>query len=284
MRLQTSKYFCYAETAGRSGGRLCWRATCQGITRCSSSRRCAWDGKLNTSRPSHNIGLIDCPCLKKRIFNAVVSHGADYLNQNGRSPFAAEPRHSRKTLGKTWYKYDTKEIKGLDPLTGRAIIQFEKKFRNSYLRGEKYVDMIYIREIREQRMTIGNFPGYNRVLLTHQILQTIVRENNPSWKSSLSNVAGVYLVIDNLTGKLYVGSAYGGEGIWQRWCSYASNGHGGNKELRQILKLKGNKYCEHFQYSILEVFDLNTSEDYAFSREVHWKNVLLTRKFGYNKN
>jgi len=92
MRLQTSKYFCYAETAGRSGGRLCWRATCQGITRCSSSRRCAWDGKLNTSRPSHNIGLIDCPCLKKRIFNAVDSHGADYLNQNGRSPFAAEPR------------------------------------------------------------------------------------------------------------------------------------------------------------------------------------------------
>ncbi len=191
---------------------------------------------------------------------------------------------SRKTLGKMWYTYDTTEITGLDSLTGRAIVQFEKRFRNSYLRGEKHVDVIYIREIREQRMTISDFPGYNRVLLTHQILQTIVRENNPSWKSSLSNVAGVYLVIDNLTGKLYVGSAYGGEGIWKRWCSYASNGHGGNKELRQILKLKGNKYCEHFQYSILEVFDLNTSEDYAFSREGHWKNVLLTRKFGYNKN
>lgn len=191
---------------------------------------------------------------------------------------------TRKRRGKAWYVYNTSEVKNLEPLTGRAIVQFEKKFRNSYLRGEKYVETIFLQEIREQRMSVGDFPGYNRVLLPLRMLQTIVRELNPSWKSALSSVAGVYLITDNHNGKLYVGSAYGGEGIWQRWNSYAVNGHGGNKELRQILTEKGNEYCEHFQYSILEVFDLNTSEDYALSREGHWKDVLRSREFGYNGN
>ncbi len=101
---------------------------------------------------------------------------------------------------------------------------------------------------------------------------------------ALSNVSGVCLITDTHAGKQYVGSAYGGEGIWQRWCAYAKSGHGGNKELRELLHAKGRDYCHHFQYAMLEVLDLNVSDEYALKRESHWKNALLTREFGYNRN
>ena len=91
--LRTMKVFCYAEAAGRSGGRLCWRATCPGIPRNGSSRRCVWGGDLNAPRPSNHIGLIDRLCLKKRTFKLPRLLEANYFNKIGKSPFAAEPRH-----------------------------------------------------------------------------------------------------------------------------------------------------------------------------------------------
>jgi hypothetical protein len=186
--------------------------------------------------------------------------------------------------GKERFMYSTQEMKGLDHLTGKAIIQFQKTFRASYLRGPKYEDQLMLVGLRDQRMTIGDFPGYNSVLLSYRMLKTIVRESNPSWKTALSNVAGVYLVTDISNGKLYVGSAYGGDGIWHRWTVYSRNGHGGNKELRALLHKKKIGYVENFQFSLLEICDLNSSDDYVISREGHWKDVLKSREFGLNQN
>ena len=182
------------------------------------------------------------------------------------------------------YKYSTRELEGLDHLTGRAIVNFDKTFRQSYLRGVNYGNELVVVEIRNQRMTIGDFPGFNRVLLSQVMLRTVVREANPSWLAALANVAGVYVIVDNTTGRQYVGSAYGGVGIWQRWSAYAKTGHGGNKELRQLLAAKGDEHAKHFQFAILEVCDLNASDDYIIARESHWKEVLRTREFGLNKN
>lgn len=190
----------------------------------------------------------------------------------------------RKARNKTRFLYSTEELNGLDHLTGRAIIRFEKNFRASYLRGEKFADKLIVSEIRDQRMSVGDFPGYNSVLLSYRLLCTIIREDLPSWRSALSNVSGVYIITDNKTGKQYVGSASGGEGIWRRWTSYTKSGHGGNKELKQLLQQKRKNYVQNFQLSILEVCDLNSSEDYVRSRETHWKNVMRTREFGYNSN
>ena len=133
-------------------------------------------------------------------------------------------------------------------------------------------------------MSVGDFPGYNSILLSFRLLATIVREDHPSWKAALSNVSGVYVITDNKNGKHYIGSAYGGGGIWQRWKAYMKNGHGGNKELRKLLKDKGKDYAQHFQLSVLEVCDINASEDNVIARESHWKDVLRSREFGYNKN
>ena len=81
-----------------------------------------------------------------------------------------------------------------------------------------------------------------------------------------------------------VGSAYGGIGIWQRWSVYAKNGHGGNKELQTLLAAAGEDHCSKFQFSLLEMCDLNSSDRYILDRESHWKDVLKTREFGLNLN
>jgi hypothetical protein len=169
-------------------------------------------------------------------------------------------------------------------LQARRSLSLKKRFRASYLRGEKYVDQLFVVELLNKRMTIGDFPGYNSVLLSYRMLKTVIRENNPSWRTALSNVSGVYLIADTSDGKLYVGSAYGGEGIWQRWKSYTRNGHGGNKELRELILEKGEHHIKYFQFSLLEVCDLNSSDQYVLDREGHWKTVLKSREFGLNKN
>ena len=182
------------------------------------------------------------------------------------------------------YQYDTREVRGLEHLTGRAVIQFDKKFRASYLRGPKYSDQMLMVGLLEQRMTVGEFPGFNAVLLSHAKLKTVVRENIESWRAALSNVAGVYVITDRSIGKQYVGSACGVGGIWSRWCAYAKNGHGGNVNLRTLLHEKGAPQAEHFQYAILEVCDLNASSEFVIGRESHWKEVLQTRDHGLNSN
>jgi hypothetical protein len=172
---------------------------------------------------------------------------------------------------------------GLEHLGGRVIIEFNKTFRNSYLLSH-HEDKLFVAAIRDQRMTIGDFPGFNAVLLSHAKLKTLMRESHPSWRTALSNIAGVYVITDTTSGKQYVGSAYGGTGIWQRWAAYSKNGHGGNKELRRILNANGADHARFLQFSLLEICDLNASDDYIIGRESHWKTVLRTREFGLNSN
>jgi len=183
-----------------------------------------------------------------------------------------------------WFTYSTREVPGLEGLTGRAIVRFDKDFRASYLRGPTWADHMEVVAIREQRMTVGEFPGFNAVLLPIATLRTVVGQEIESWKAALGNVAGVYVITDNTDGRHYVGSAYGGDGLWNRWAAYAKTGHGGNKELKALLVEKGSDHAENFQFSILEVCDLNASDEFILGREGHWKAVLRTRDFGLNGN
>jgi len=186
--------------------------------------------------------------------------------------------------GWSGFIYSLKHLPGLEHLEGRAIIDFPKSFRASYLVGAKYEDQLIVNAIREEKLSIADFPGFNGVRLSFEMLASIIRQDNPSWRAALANIAGVYVIVDRTTGKQYVGSAYGGVGLWQRWNKYAKTGHGGNKELRQLLKKEGTEYVHNFQFSLVEVCDINASDDYILSRESHWKDVLLTREFGLNWN
>ena len=146
------------------------------------------------------------------------------------------------------------------------------------------IAQIQLSHILDKRVALADFPGFDQVSIDYKTLKHIVSDNIASWKSALSNVKGIYLIVDTSTGKQYVGSAYGDACIWQRWSSYAKNGHGDNVELISLLKKNGEDYKYNFQYSILEVCNINLGNDYIIARESHWKDVLLTRKFGLNKN
>ncbi len=180
--------------------------------------------------------------------------------------------------------YSTALVAGQDDLIGRIIVYHERRGRASYLKGKSDGGEFYISEIKERKLSIEEFPGYDSVWLTHNKLRIIIEQNIQSWFGALSNIKGVYLISDTVSGKLYVGSATGDNGIWQRWSSYAINGHGGNKELRKLLAGKQKGYETNFQYSILEIADSHASDEYILERESYWKNVLMSRRFGYNSN
>ena len=122
------------------------------------------------------------------------------------------------------------------------------------------------------------FPGFDRLVLDHAKLQAVMREHRyASWRTALGSVAGVYLITDTLDGRQYVGKADGAESIRQRWGAYATNGHGGNVELRGL-------HPASFRFSLLRVFDPATPTQVIDAAESHFKVALDTRRHGLNRN
>ena len=182
------------------------------------------------------------------------------------------------------YRYTLRPRAQTDELNGRLVVDYNRDARNSYRDAENCAVSMRVAEIRAEQLNIAEFLGYTQTMLTQQHLDTIVKQQPTTWKSALASVAGVYVITDRHTGKLYVGSATGEEGIWGRWCAYAQTGHGGNKKLRQMLVDHGDDYAANFQYGILETADSRATEKEILARESHWKQLLLSDKHGYNSN
>lgn len=188
------------------------------------------------------------------------------------------------------WKYETRLLDIQSDLIGRVLFYFKKEFRASYPTLELKATSgmspsdIYVSSIFDKKVAITDFPGFDNVNIDHETLRLIVSENILSWKAALSKVKGIYLIMDELTGKQYVGSAYGDDCIWQRWSKYAKNGHGENTELKELLCKNGEDYKFNFRYSVLEICNMSLGNEYIISRENHWKQILMTRKFGLNRN
>ena len=182
------------------------------------------------------------------------------------------------------FEYHTELLDIRKELIGRLIIKFNKTFRASYLRLESHYDQFNISEIFKEKLSILPFPGYENVNIDFNYLQTIVKNEELSWKTALLNIKGVYLISDRNTGKLYVGSVYGQEAFWTRWSQYINSGHGNNVDLKQLILQNGIEYSGNFSFSILEIRSSITDDLEIQQRESYWKEILLTRKFGYNKN
>jgi hypothetical protein len=189
-----------------------------------------------------------------------------------------------KTGEKGKYLYETKLLDIGNDLIGKLVVYFEKDFRASYLLMEKYLDKLSVCEIRRQEYKFDPFPGYTNVHIQFDMLKEILANNETSWETALSNVKGIYLISDTLSGKLYIGSARGNDAFWQRWAEYVKNGHGNNKLLKETILKNGKEYSSNFTFSILEIFGLSTMDDEILKKESFWKERLLTRKFGYNDN
>lgn len=215
------------------------------------------------------------------ILSLIFKNKGEWVFAGVYKSIGVKPGHIGNSKGFT-YKTELYDV-GKE-LIGRLIVSFEKDFRASYLKLEEHIEKFSVCEITRNPYKIESFPGYSNVHITFDLLRAIYAEEEYSWKTALSNVKGIYLISDKTNGKLYVGSAYGEFSFWNRWKQYVETGHGGNILLKELIKKNKYDYTNNFSFSILEICNINTMEDEIIKKESYWKEKLLTREFGYNKN
>jgi hypothetical protein len=186
--------------------------------------------------------------------------------------FSSQPRP-------TSHFYDLERINVLEELERRLIIQWDSPI--SWVQRKLDKEIVEIRP----KGFVREFPGLLDFTLPFSQLREIVKakDGNPEWVSKLSAVAGIYVILDRNTGLQYIGKAAGNEGFWGRWCDYAGSGHGGNKELRELLE-KYPGYEINFQISILRVMDKASHPREFDEAESLIKQKLGTRVHGLNSN
>lgn len=184
------------------------------------------------------------------------------------------------TLAPYNFKYRMEEAGGFDDLKERLVIRWSNAISwHQWIKNDMEVVEI------SPGLNYKHFTDYSEVVLSFDELCEVVQYEYSEWKSVLSAVKGVYLITDTLTGKLYVGSAYGENGIWQRWCEYvATGGHGGNKSLVGLVGQDAGYASKHFQFSILMILPKTVTAEEAIAKEQLFKRKLGTNAFGLNNN
>lgn len=179
-------------------------------------------------------------------------------------------------------------VESFESLTHRIVIEWGKStvsWCQDYYTNPKAV--IRIDEGFTDEDGVPRFVSYSDTILSFAELKAVIDspESNP-WHTALKSVNCIYLITDKKTGKHYVGSTYGEQGIYGRWETYAkTNGHGGNSQLMKIHKENPMYAQRNFQWSILEVLSINVTNDQAIARENLYKEKLMSRvPFGYNEN
>jgi len=175
--------------------------------------------------------------------------------------------------------YEHEELLEYKKYFGRLIVKYKNTSQKLTRRAISLIDECEVYEILPDIFDNDIFPGYDNVNLSWNDLSRVLQKD--SWKTALQNQKGVYLISDTSNGKMYVGSAYGERMLLGRWEDYAKTGNGGNKELKE---LSFDHIKQYFRYSILDIFKSTIKDELIISRETWWKEVLLTRNFGYNKN
>ena len=182
--------------------------------------------------------------------------------------------------------YEGEELKQYKSYFGRVIIKYRKTFQSQGRYYGSICDDLEVQQILPAIFDGNDFPGYDKVRLSYGQLETVLNRGKRDWIAALENQKAVYLITDKENGKMYVGSATSDYGmLLQRWRSYISNGHGGNKELIELVEKKGINYIKNnFYYSILENYNAKVDDHIILERESWWKETLQTRIFGYNSN
>lgn len=192
---------------------------------------------------------------------------------------------SRKTVNHA-ASYGIELLEESRPFIGRLKVQLKRPGRAKAVNLEKHYRDLVVVEIAPAPYAGEVFPGYEKIDVSFQVLETIFAIQRPDWKAAFESGKGVYLITDTSNGKRYVGSAYGGTGMWSRWACYIQTGHGFNDELTKIIAKGGKERArKYFRFALLEYRPMKTDDNSIIEREQYWKSVLLTRgDYGYNQN
>jgi len=177
----------------------------------------------------------------------------------------------------------------------RVIVDWTNKPQQFFYIDSKIIDEVEVSTVLAESYLLEGtaFPGFENLNVTYKRLKLNIDKQD--WKSALSSIYGVYVITDTNNGKLYVGSAYGKNGIYGRWKVYLmsgydkderENGEYPNKQLKKLVKREGMLYIQnYFKYTLLEVYPKNEiGKEKTLLRESYWKEVLETRRYGYNEN
>ena len=186
---------------------------------------------------------------------------------------------------------DNAEVRVLDrfaPFFGRLIVKIKKgnTFARYTFHLSTFLNQTKVKEILPCLYSGEDFEGYDRVFLPyHRLYDVFNGRIMPTYYEALKKITGVYCLTDTNTGKLYIGSASGEEGVAQRWGNYLDSKHGGNKKLKALHNKEGDDYFEkYFTFTLLEYFGLSYDPNKIIEREQYWKRCLDTIKNGYNDN
>ena len=120
----------------------------------------------------------------------------------------------------------------------RVVVRFHKNFQNGIVLAKKFIDKLEVIEVWNPDKTLDDktFPGYKNVSVSYRELKK--KLESPEWRTALSCRKGIYLITDRTTGKLYVGSAYGVNGILGRWKTYIKSGYDKNEVETANIRTK----------------------------------------------
>lgn len=180
------------------------------------------------------------------------------------------------------HRYLLAKVEGYEDLEERLVIEWGK----ATLSWHQWLVNKEVIELLPPGHRLAPFADYLDFTLTWDELRYLVQQMDAhrDWRSRLEAVAGIYLILDGLTGKQYVGSASGSGGIWSRWSEYARNGHGGNVILRDLVRADDESYPRNFLYSILQVLPKTLSRAEVLRWERRYKEKLGTQATGLNLN
>jgi hypothetical protein len=169
-------------------------------------------------------------------------------------------------------RYDLRRVDSLADYRAKVVIDWGLGTRTWVQRADKQAKPVV--EITEQNEP--RFPGFREFVRSIDELSSLPN----GWQQVLRSVKGVYLLVDVDSGQQYVGSAKGADSLLGRWTNYANGSDGGDVGLRAAAREGRRRY----QVSVLEMVDDHTPDEAIEQIESYWKNKLLTRRFGLNRN
>ncbi len=240
-------------------------------------------GQLETYQACQSKPILDCeymvsfigmPHSKARLYGVYK-----VLSRSRVGDICLPSSYKLKEDPENWF-YKLEKVEGFEDLEERVIIDWGQSIRSwhQWIKEKEVVEILPTGYARP-------FPGYLDFVLNFDELSRIFNypEANREWKSALSNVAGIYLILQPSTGAQYVGSACGSQGIYGRWNNYASTGHGGNKLLKLICE-SGRDMHREFRFSILRTLPKSLTQKEVIEYENFYKSKLGSRAYGLNEN
>ena len=165
-------------------------------------------------------------------------------------------------------KFDLTEMAALSELRGRLLIAAPGG--RTYVRIAANLNAEVV-SIAERSVLVAPAPDWR----DFRPSGIEVRGIPASWAARLAEWRGIYLIVDQLDGARYVGSAYGQENLLGRWRSHVGNDRGVTKELAR-------RNPEKFRFSILERVSPDADIEEVVALERNWMARLDTIENGLN--